>query len=206
MQYFKIDEKNILYFRLIFIKDVEIEFSKTFQVPIDIFNGGNPPPPPPPVYCINMYEMTNENNKLFDLINDITIPTKLFHSLPVLKFIIDLIVINNQKIKTRSKISPSSSSSSSLYLSPLSSPNPKNESRKSPVKSKLLKTEKTFDLYYQFIGKNNFKVLTKFERHDLFVCPFCFLNCKFFNSLLKHLSCNHFRFQIESIVSLLVRK
>ena len=91
LQYFKIDEKNILYFRLIFIKDVEIEFSNTFQVPIDIFNGGNPPPPPPPVYCINMYEMTNENNKLFDLINDITIPTKLFHSLPVLKFKIDLI-------------------------------------------------------------------------------------------------------------------
>jgi hypothetical protein len=199
LKYFKIDEKNVLFFRLIFIKDVEIEFSNTFQVPIDIQNGDNHP-----IYCINMYEMTNENNKLFDLINDIALPTKLFHSLPILKFKIDLIDINNQKIKTRSKISPSSSSSSSLYLSPLSSPNfdSKNENRKSPLKStKKENKSKSFDLYYQFIGKNNFKVLTKFERHDLFVCPFCYLNCKCFNSLLKHLSCNHFRFQIESIVS-----
>ena len=159
-----------------------------------------------------MYEMTNENNKLFELINDITIPTKLFHSLPILKFKIDLVDMKS-KMKTRktngSKISPSSqTSSSSLYLSPLSSPNfivddkkkASIENRKGP--SSKLENYNNFDLYYQFIGKNNFKVLTKFERHDQFVCPFCYLNCQCLNSLLKHLSCNHFRFQIESIVSI----
>ena len=215
LQYFNVEAKNTLFFRLIFIKDVEIEFTNTFKIPTDAIIKTDQVTP---VFCVNMYEMTNENanNKLFDLINENTNPTKMFHSLPVLKFKIDLAILvdSNSKLKTRktnsfksATHSTSSSMSSSLYLSPLSSPvtnDNKNKlkqvHRKSPLKS-INTLNHSIDLYYQFIGRNNIKVLTKFEKHDLCVCPFCYFNCKCLDSLLKHLTCIHFRFQIEWNVS-----
>ena len=208
LQFLDTGHASVLYFRLIFIKDIEIEFTNTFKMPsIDSLENT--------VYYLNMFEMTNENNnsKLFELIDENTSPTKLFNSLPILTFQIEIETNsenscnNNIKSNIKSKYNNRSGKTTlntPSYLSPLTSPT------SAKKKSKLLKIEHSlehfqnseFELYYQFIGKNNIKIMTKFDRHELFVCPFCYFNCKILDSLLKHLNCNHFRFQIECIVSI----
>jgi polycomb protein SUZ12 len=184
-----------------------------------------------------MYEMTNEmDNKFYSVLEKGHKPaTKLFYALPIIKFQIDLknIPITNfdcNNILSKFKLnnnranikfgtqSSSSSTSSSLYQSPLSSPVADirkkrkyfkiNNNKKSIDNTSFQVINENLDLYYQFIGKNNIKVLTKFNRNkdEIFVCPFCYVNCKFIDSLLKHLSSNHFRFQVECIVSRLFIK
>lgn len=69
-------------------------------------------------------------------------------------------------------------------------------------------TKRNYKIIYQFLCNNNVKIQVKAEslfkdaQTKPFKCPFCYLNCKEFVYLLKHFTFNHFRYQVETIVSI----
>lgn len=217
----------MLFFRLIYFDgSQQMEFANKFYLKIDEFFYNQDTIDLKPCFTLSLHKILSCDEHINIRSICKSIYSNLNNSIPSLQFQIELksnalkVSFNgesNLKIKTNRKSKPlvnndlfltnnchcGSSTNAVLINSPSKD---KNDSLQILYCSENIGKIKNqnLEIFYQFIGKNNMKILTKFQqlKSKSFICLFCHLNCKNLDSLLKHMSCNHFRLHIECIVSM----